>query len=197
MKYSRLPLLVPVLALMMYSGCKRRPSISAEKLDSIRLEYKSLSSASADYWRIMMEEDDKKLFYMKRLLQEVSYADEYDSLKYAELMGRLESLKASRYDEKSMANSSLIDQYDSLTIDLVPEIEQYARALPDFSKYPLMQELIDEINEMDNNVLFKRVDYDNAAEQYNALVNEFGTYLQESDPGGDYAAKPLFKIVGE
>jgi hypothetical protein len=144
----------------------------------------------------MIDEDDRKLIYLKRLLQEVSRTNDYDTIKCELLMKRLEALKNFRYDRRSMSNSSLIDQYDSITIKLVPEIREFAQSNHKIKNVKLVGELIIGINELDNNnnILFKRVDYDKTAKKFNDFVMKNEEVLKENLPDADINKKPLFEI---
>jgi hypothetical protein len=179
------------------AGCKRKAKLTPDELESLTSGYASLQASVDTAWKIMIDEDNQKLFYLKRLLQEVSYTNDYDSMKFALLMTKLEELKALRYDRNTMSDSDLIDKYDSLTIKLVPEIADFARSHPLYENYPLMGELIGNIDELDNNVLFKRSDYDREAKKFNEFISNNEEVLLDNLEGSDLNKKPLFEIPAE
>ena len=197
MRKSNLIIYLLVGLFIMEAGCKRRTKLTPDELESLTSGFTSLQASVDTAWKIMMDEDDQKLFYLKRLLQEVSYTNDYDSIKFASLLTMLDKLKALRYDRNTMSDSDLIDKYDSLTIKLVPEIEDFARSHPHFEDYPLMGELIGDIDKLDNNVLFKRSDYDREAKRFNEFISSNEEALQENLPGADLNKKPLFEIPAE
>ncbi len=196
----RLSILITSLLLgfLIFSGgCVRKAKLSRNEIDSLSAEYAALLASADTAWNIMMDEDDQKLFYLKRLLKEISYTNLYDTVQYASLMARLEDLKNIRYDKNTVSDSQLIDKYDSLTIKLVPEIVNFAKSHPRYENYPMWAELIDDILELDNNVLFKRSDYDREAKKFNEYLSRNEEPLMDNLPGLDLNKKPLFQIPVE
>jgi len=185
-----------LLAVILYStGCSRKAKLTNEYIDSLKTNYKSLIAAMDTSWKIMIEEDNRKLTFLKRLLLEVSYTNDFDTVKFTSLMQRLESLKTIRYDKLSMKDSHHIDFYDSLTTQLIPDIENYARSHPGYEQFPLMKELISSIDDLDNNVLFKRSDYDQTVDRFNDFVKANNEILKETYPDSDLNNKAVFRII--
>ena len=197
MKPSNLIISLLLGVMILLGSCGRRAKLTKSEVDSLKAEYVSLLAPADTAWKIMMDEDDEKLFYLKRLLQEVSYTNEYDTIQYTSLMTRLEELKVIRYDQYTVSDSKLIDKYDSVTIQLVPEILNFASSHPMFGNYPLMAELIYNIRELDNNVLFKRADYDREAKKLNEYLTHNEDALADNLPDLDRNKKPLFEIPAE
>ncbi len=123
-------------------------------------------------WTTMIEDDDLKLGYLKRLLDEVSYTNSYNKIKYDSLVSDLALLKKSRYNQKTMSASDKIDAYDMETTYLESQIFDFAQNHPRFEEYPLMQELINDIAGIDNQTIYHRTHYDNAAIAYNKFIDE-------------------------
>jgi len=118
----------------------------------------------------MIMDDDEKLFHIKRLLDEVTYTGNFDQVAIDSFMGKQSSLVELRYDQETMANSDLIDEYDQLSSELISEVVYLAKNHPDYDKYPLMEELIMDITEADERVIYHRVKYDKYCSDFNALI---------------------------
>lgn len=167
----------PLLAIFLFSvlaGCKKNTissdAVSSSGVDSVFLAYKSTNDSVASAWNQMIMDDDEKLFHIKRLLEEVTYTGQFDQIALDSLMAKHTALVELRYDQRTMANSDLIDEYDQLTAKLISEVVSLGKNHPDYDKYPLMEELIMDITEADNRVLLHRIKYDNYCRDFNALV---------------------------
>ena len=142
----------------------------------------------------MIDDDDDKHVLMKRLLLEVSYTNNYDKGRFDELNNLIEQLKELRYDQKSMSNSSSIDEYDSATFDLSDQIFLFARNHPRFENTPLMGELIDDISAKNNYILMHRIHYDNWVKELNAFKEKNKEQLISNDASIETAKMPLFQL---
>ena len=163
-------------------------------IDSILVQYQVLVDSVQSNWNTMIADDDDKHVLMRRLLLEVSYTNNYDKQRHQELLDLLEELKAMRYDQSSMSNSSLIDAYDSATFAVTDQIIVYAREHPRFEDTPLMAELIDDINGKNNYVLMHRIHYDGWVKQLNAFKSANKEKILEKDPNQDLNQMPLFEL---
>ena len=94
-----------------------------------------------------------------------------------------------------MQDSGLIDEYDLVIASLINEVSSYASTHPKFENYPLMTELINDIREADNRVLFHRITSDKFAKEYNALIETNKDILSQIDPDLKFERKPLFELV--
>ena len=163
-----------VVILFLVWGCnpssRKGGKISAKKLDSLKSHFELLNSDVALNWSVMIEDDDEKLFSMKRLLEEVSYTGAFNEKQFNQLMAELETVKESRYDQETMKNSDLIDDYDSMSNRIITEVIDFAQHHPEYDGYPLMGELINEIMEAQYNVLHHRIRYDRSVDNYNEFV---------------------------
>jgi hypothetical protein len=172
----------------------RQGTTGADGVDSLFITYRALSD-SVDYnWAIMIADDDDKHVLMKRLLLEVSYTNNYDKARFNELTKKVDELKVLRYDQNSMRNSALIDMYDSATFDLSDQIIKFARSHPRYDDFPMMEELIDDINAKNNFILLHRIHYDNWVKKLNSFKQSNQEGLQASDPGIELETMPLFEL---
>ena len=162
--------------------------------DSVLVYYQVLTDSVQANWSRMIADDDDKHLLMRRLLLEVSYTNNYDKQRHQELMDLLEKLKAIRYDQITMQNSSLIDVYDSATFAVTDQIIAYAREHPRFEDTPLMAELIDDINGKNNYVLMHRIHYDGWVKQLNAYQDANREVIMEKTPDVELNQMPLFEL---
>ncbi len=166
------------------AGCRIDPEskreVSASGMDSIVTAYRVTTDSVVSSWDRMIIDDDEKLFHIKRLLEEVTYTGHFDPVVMDSFMTKHSALVALRYDQKSMADSELIDEYDALTSELINEVTTFAKRHPDYNKYPLMEELIMDIMEADNRVLLHRIKYDNFCREFNVLIASQKSLLRSS-----------------
>jgi hypothetical protein len=132
----------------------------------------SMQDSIKNAWQVMIADDDEKHFHISRLLDELLYAGNIDSIRIDSLRQFGVFVVSSRYDQQSMAESWRIDRYDSLNSVLINRVINLAYQEPEFDKYPLMQELIIDIQEADNRVLMHRIHYDNFVFNFNQKLSD-------------------------
>ena len=188
-------ILIPAIFLIYVAGCSTPTDSTADSaiIDSLSIQYNYLLDSVDNSWNVMIEDDDEKIMFMKRLLKEIEYTQNYDRQVQDRMNVMVDSLKLIRYDRSTVAESNRIDQYDYKTQDVVVDVINYASKHPQFEQYPLMQELIQDIRQKDSDVLMLRVDYDHSARAYNNFIKENKRYMNEVDSA--FAEKlPLFAI---
>lgn len=193
-----LSVILLVLSLGIISSCEKKSEqkeLSQHEADSIITALKSIEDSLEVAWDRMIEDDDQKIADAKRLLEEISYTNIYDPVQYDSLQQNLKKLAAIRYNINSMANSVLIDDYDSSSNKVMNEIITMATSHPEFQRYPLMKELISDIQQANSRVLRHRVNFDYAAKQYNQFIEEHKDDLEEIDSLKDLEKKPLFELA--
>ncbi|MGF1636745.1 MAG: hypothetical protein ACFCUU_06685 [Cyclobacteriaceae bacterium] len=185
-------------SMLLWQCKKSKEEIERETvvMDSLVLMYSSLNDSINVSWHRMTNDDDEKLFFLRRLLLEISYTNNYDKTKHSKLLERVDSLATIRYDQQTMSDSDLIDYYDSLSSAVAYEVITFAREHPEFEKYGLMQELINDISEKSGNVLIYRIHYDNYARERNQFIEANKKLLETSMPDSAFAPMPLFALPG-
>ena len=139
--------------------------------DQLEVKVTQLEDSAQTAWNNMIQADDQKIAYTKRLLDEISYTPKYDVVKHAKLVEKTNNLKNKRFNENNFSSES-IDKYDQATDSLLKEVKQLVITTPDIENYPLCNELINDITKLDNDVVMQRVKYDNWAMQYNNLITQ-------------------------
>lgn len=178
--------------IVMSCESKKQSSSDADRHESLLITYAALEDSVANGWQIMITDDDDKHLLMKRLLLEVSYTNNYDKDRFQELNDLIDQLSAMRYDQESMSSSALIDVYDSATFELTDQIIVFARSHPRYDDFPLMAELIDDINGKNDYILMHRIHYDNWVKELNSFKNDNESKLREAD--AEIEAMPLFEL---
>jgi len=179
----------------MVSGCNNaKKAREAAELDSLKQFYLIVKDSLDSTWNFMIAEDDLKLTFMKRLLEEITHSNSYDEETVNSLVSRIEDARLMRYDRQSMGNQNLIDEYDFAINSLIKEITALARSNPRYQNFPSMAQLIEYIQETDERVLLHRVHYDFFAKDYNKFINEHGELAKEIDGGDPQNKVNLFQI---
>ncbi|MGK7397764.1 MAG: hypothetical protein ACNS62_24535 [Candidatus Cyclobacteriaceae bacterium M3_2C_046] len=192
-----------VLFIMMFAACERPPGgteqeLSQQEMDSVKTVFKAINDSVASAWNVMIEDDDKKLSYLRRLLQEITYTNRFDSIDYLGLMALVDTLEELRYDDITVSSSELIDKYDSATYLVIDSITSYAMSHPNFENYPLMAELVDDIQQAQSRVILYRGKYDYFAKQYNEFYEKNEHHLINKDATEThFKKKPLFELPTE
>ena len=173
----------PVIILVLIFGCNtaEKEAERSAMIDSLSIEYTEILDSIDHTWTVMIEDDDEKLLYMKRLLKEVEYTQNYDIAYHERMDSMITALQESRYDQLSMADSESIDIYDMTTSTISTDIIKYAQDHPDYERYPLMEELVQDIRNKNHDILMFRVDYDQSARLYNKFVSENSEYMNQID----------------
>jgi hypothetical protein len=73
---------------------------------------------------------------------------------------------------------------------------QYAIDHPRYDDFPLMEELIDDINSKNDMILIHRIHYDGFAIQLNRFIEQNRDWLERSDKEIDAEPRPLFQLPG-
>jgi len=163
--------------------------------DQLQVRVNLLEDSAQAAWKFMIEADDQKIAYTKRLLDEISYTPKYNVIKHAKLVEKCAKLKAKRYD---MANfsSERIDKYDTATDSLLKEVKALVLSTPNVENYPLCSELLNDISALDNDVVMHRVKYDNWAMQLNKILADHSEELKSlCKPYDNLQPKGTFQLV--
>ena len=191
-------ILFVVIAALFLSNCKRtsKPSGSEQKeIDALVNALMVLEDSVDSAWEVMINDDDEKIQFMKRLLLEVSYTNIYNKDRFEELNQMIEDLQGLRYDRNTMSNSDLIDQYDSATFEVTGHIFEFVTDHPSYDQFPLMEELISDINDKNGMILIYRVHYDGFAIERNKVVQDNNDGLSQRLSESDLQLLPLFQLA--
>ena len=181
-------------------SCDHRPksdSIKFTRIDSLTDQYLDLKDRMLETWNAMINDDNQKLEAMSNLLHElmVSNPQDRDVLKTFE--ERLIQLRNSRYTQKTMANTHVVEEYDFASTALVNELISLAESQRQFSYNTTLQKLVETIRSSEQRVQNYRLEYDATAEEYNAFIDKHRNVLKEMDEESFLEKKPLFQMAEE
>ena len=167
------------------------------KADSLMDTYLSLQDSIHDVWNVMINDDNKKITAMHNLLHELELtnASELETIKKYE--ERLDQLVRMRYNQKSMANAVIIEEYDFASNSMVTELVSLTESKSEFTYNTTLQKLVDEILAADQRVNNYREQYDLIADQYNAFLETNKPFLKDVEEGKAFDKKPLFQMASD
>ncbi|GJM61739.1 hypothetical protein PEDI_22910 [Persicobacter diffluens] len=176
------------LTIFTFAACDtRKKKKQNNELNQLTLEASTLKASADSSWKSMIAEDDQKIKYLSRLLEEVEYTKAFDPQAVQQLKEQIAQLKKDRYQQEEITNIHKVDAYDSLEQGVIYAVINYSKENPKFDHYPAMAELIQGIQDLHDQVLSQRINYDKAAFAYNEFLeaNEplegqpFPTFIQE------------------
>ncbi|OGX84386.1 hypothetical protein BEN47_03225 [Hymenobacter lapidarius] len=191
-----------VVVLMITGGCAascKRDATKTAVLDpasaaAVKTQFDVLRDSVDVKWRNMTESDDQKIAVTRLLLREIKNQPGINAAQLQGLERANTRLKTRRYTQQTMANSDLIDQYDTAQDSLLRAV--YPVAAPnDNAPTENARNFVEGLRQLDEGVVGFRLQYDRAASQYNTYLQLHQTELQSL--GGKYAdlkKLPLFTI---
>lgn len=173
------------------------PHANFTKADSVMDSYLWLQDSIHDVWNVMINDDNKKIAAMRHLLHEleVSNAAEPEMIKSYEQ--RLDQLITRRYNQKSMAEADVIEEYDFASNSMVTELVSLAESRSEFAYNSTLQKLVDEILAADQRVNNYRDQYDLIAAEFNTFLEVNKNFLKEIEEGQSLDKKPLFQMASD
>ncbi|MEQ8358615.1 MAG: hypothetical protein RH860_03945 [Cytophagales bacterium] len=196
MKYLFQFFLLFAFLMAISTSCKKDSSKSkAAKLDSLKIEIDSLRLAVEKAWDTMIYEDNKKLDYVKRMVDEAVYVLNVSEVDQNKLHSDIEALRNFRYDRQSMSDSELIDAYDNATDSTLRMVFTFIDSIDNSNQVPLIVELRKDIMQMDNMVINRRSHYDEPAMEINSIIKHKSKMLRKlGEPYASMEPYPLFVL---
>ena len=198
-RYCSVCLLLALVATLLFQcGEKQqdqKPTFT--KADSLTDTYLSLKDSVLQAWNVMINDDDRKLTAMKHLLHELKVSGAADPSLIANYEERLAQLRRSRYNQKTMSNPDIVEEYDFASNALISELITLAESRKEFAYNPTLQKLTDQIRTADQRVAIYREQYDDITMKYNRFVDENSKYLKEIESDTLPNKKPLFQMALE
>lgn len=194
--------LLSIFTVLIFIGCNNHPENKTteadfSKIDSLRATFLTIEDSLVHTWNVMINDDNKKIKSLKRLVQEVIYAGGVDSMITKGMIHEVKLLKSKRYTWETMADSGLIDYYDSISNALVNSIITLATSHEEFERNIVMNEMIDEINQAEGKILFYRLDYDEVAKMHNQFLEQNQALMNDIDSEGNQKKLPIFELPSE
>ena len=180
-------------------NCGKKAEIAAPtftKADSLTDIYLSLQDSMLQSWNMMINDDNQKITSMHSLLHELMVTSPGGS-EFQVYEEQLDNLTDLRYDQQSLANEDLIEEYDFASNLLVTELIGLAESKTEFAYNPTLQKLVEEIRLADQRVNLYREEYDVITQKYNTFLQTNWNYLEEIKLGDSLALRPLFQMISE
>lgn len=172
---KKLPLVLLVLAFLTFA-CERKNNGTSEeketKTDIVKKEIDVMVDSVNGAWTAMIASDDQKFKDIKRLLDEISYTDNYNVVMHDSLVKQIDAVKSKRFDETIDLNT--MDAYDILTDKYILEVLKLKEKTPGIEQHPLADELVNDINKANSAEITvqHRKRYDDWAKRYNQYLKK-------------------------
>jgi type IV pilus biogenesis protein CpaD/CtpE len=174
------------------ASCKRdssKTTTNPAAASAVKAQLDILRDSVDLKWRSMTASDDQKLGVTRLLLRELKGKPGIDDAQLQSVERANARLKTRRYDQQTMASSDLIDQYDNAQDSLLHVL--YPLAAPNGNApTETARNFVEGIQQLDAGVVPFRLQYNQAARQYNDYLKLHQAEVQSL--GGKYAeAKPF------
>ena len=161
------------------------------KADSLTAKYLELEDSMLVAWNKLISNDNTKIRTMHNLVHELLVSSQYDKEELITIESRLNQLSEITFTQESIADPSLIEEYDFATNTLVSELVTLAQAHEAFAHNKVLQRLVEEIRQFDQQVEVNRSNYDLIADEFNKFLEHNKTMLTDVD--GE--EKALFQVI--
>lgn len=201
MKRENLILLLFICCAAGWASCNNRTSALERNnythIDSLTDTYLNLQDSLLIAWNVMAKDENEKLRSIHEVLQAMSSSDLFNKNLVASLEQRLEQVKRIRFNQKTIANPHVVEEYDFASNSLISEIVSLAESNLTFIQKKELQSLIDAIKEADQRVNYFRSDYDFIAQKFNLFLDNYQNHLKEIDQNAINGKRPLFQMASD
>lgn len=201
MKRENLILLLFICCAAGWASCNNRTSALERNnythIDSLTDTYLNLQDSLLIAWNVMAKDENEKLRSIHEVLQAMSSSDLFNKNLVASLEQRLEQVKRIRFNQKTIANPHVVEEYDFASNSLISEIVSLAESNLTFVQKKELQSLIDAIKEADQRVNYFRSDYDFIAQKFNLFLDDHQSHIKEIDQNAINGKRPLFQMASD
>lgn len=201
MKRENLILLLFICCAAGWASCNNRTSALERNnythIDSLTDTYLNLQDSLLIVWNVMAKDENEKLRSIHEVLQAMSSSDLFNKNLVASLEQRLEQVKRIRFNQKTIANPHVVEEYDFASNSLISEIVSLAESNLTFIQKKELQSLIDAIKEADQRVNYFRSDYDFIAQKFNLFLDDHQSHIKEIDQNAINGKRPLFQMASD
>jgi hypothetical protein len=198
LKFVRIKVLLLFLAIGL-AACGGKSSVkeraSFTKIDSLTENYLTLQDSVLQTWNTIMMDENKKINSMHELLHVLFASHRHDKAQLILLEQRLDQLERIRFNQKTMANPHVVDEYDFASSSLIFEIISLAESDSLFGENKELQHWVDNIKIADQRVTIYRSDYDSVTNKFNLFLEKYKDYLTNLDRDLSQEKKPLFQMA--
>ena len=159
------------------------------------LEYSKALSSADSCWTKMIASDDNKFHNMMRLTDELLLIDGCDSQAVQLAKIEIEKAQSLRYSRERMGEKGAIDRHDSLTDLTLASLRKEVARNPNAVSFQIVNQLVSEINQADDSVLFFRKEYDHQIDKLNQLLKAKKKEITQGIPSVDSIESfPVFRL---
>jgi len=167
------------------------------QIDSLTETYLNLQDSLLITWNVMVKDENEKLQSLHDLLNNMATASLFDKSQLTTLEQRLEQVELIRFNQKTMFNQHVVEEYDFASNSLISEIVSLAETNSSFVQKEELKYLIEYIKIADQRVNFYRSDYDLIAKRYNLFIEKNKEQMKEIDGNSANDKRPLFQMASE
>lgn len=193
--------LVVICSVAVWSSCNNRASVldknNYTQIDSLTDTYLNLQDSLLITWNLMVKDENEKLKSMHELLQTMTSSDFFDKNQIVSIQQRLEQVERIRFNQKTMSNPHVVEEYDFASNSLITEIISLAESNSTFIQQKELQSLIDYINVADQRVNYYRSDYDSIAQKFNLFLDAHEINMKDIDQNAAHEKRPLFQMASD
>ncbi len=190
-----------ICAAAVWSSCNNRAAVLVKnnytQIDSLTDTYLNLQDSLLITWNLMVKNENEKLKSMHELLQTMTSTDFFDKSQIVSIQQRLEQVERIRFNQKTMSNPHVVEEYDFASNSLIAEIVSLAESNSTFIQKKGLQSLIDYINVADQRVNYYRSDYDSIAQKFNHFLDAHEINMKEIDQNASHEKRPLFQMASD
>ena len=190
-----------ICAAVVASSCTNRTSVPDHNnythIDSLTDTYLNLQDSLLITWNLMVKDENEKLKSMHELLQTMTSSEFFDKSQIVSIQQRLEQVERIRFNQKTMSNPHVVEEYDFASNSLIAEIVSLAESNSTFIQKKELQSLIDYINVADQRVNYYRSDYDSIAKKFNLFLDAHEINMKDIDQNATHEKRPLFQMASD
>ena len=190
-----------ICAAVVASSCTNRTSVPDHNnythIDSLTDTYLNLQDSLLITWNLMVKDENEKLKSMHELLQTMTSSEFFDKSQIVSIQQRLEQVERIRFNQKTMSNPHVVEEYDFASNSLIAEIVSLAESNSTFIQKKGLQSLIDYINVADQRVNYYRSDYDSIAKKFNLFLDAHEINMKDIDQNATHEKRPLFQMASD
>lgn len=149
--------------------------------NNIVKEYLELKTEVEISWQDLEKLEAEKYFTMERLLKEVTYNPQHSPKRVEEELEKINRLKEQQLTQASLENLDNMDNYDQLSDQVVRSILTLKNETPGMEGYPLVEELISDLDSLNGETVMKfRGYYGDAVLSHNRFIKNNKEVLTEN-----------------
>lgn len=178
--------------------CASRPDqvpipLAFTRADSLTDCYLTLEDSVLKAWHLLIKNDNQKIALLQSLVHELSLTNPDDEEQFESFETRIGQLERIRYNQRTIENSNIVDEYDFASRSLINEVLGLARSKPEFTYNVTLQQLSSKIEISDRQTLELRNSYDKIVTEYNSFLERNTVELSELQDPKTLLKKPVFQ----